>query len=107
MTNLEIEALLPSYLVNSEILAVVVIDLQENYLYHNEIFRKNFIFEDEVLGKSCFYTIAPDDHQLCRETVKKCFQHPEKPFSLYLRKRTANRQSFYLTHWDFSVFIVK
>ncbi len=104
MTKVEIEASLPSYLVHSEILAVVVADSQGNYVYHNETFRKNFIFENEVLGTSCLHTIAPDDHQLCKDTVDKCFQYPEKNFSLYLRKKTANQQGFYLTHWDFSAF---
>lgn len=104
MTKVEIETALPPFLVHSEILAVIVTDLQGNYVYHNETFRKNFIFENEVLGTSCMHTIAPDDHQLCKDTVDKCLQFPEKTFSLYLRKKTANQQGFYLTHWEFSAF---
>lgn len=104
MTKVEIEELLPSYLVHSDILAVIVTDLQGNYVYYNETFKKNFIFENEVLGTSCLHTIVPDNHQLCKDTVNKCLQYPEKNFSLYLRKKIANQQGFYLTHWDFSAF---
>ncbi|MCS6796291.1 MAG: PAS domain S-box protein, partial [Raineya sp.] len=104
MSNLDIESQLPYYLVNSEIFAVIVTDLAGNYVYYNETFRKNFIFSEDLLEKSCLSTIAPEDYELCKKTVEKCFKHPDKTFSIYLHKRTANKSDFYLTHWEFSAF---
>ncbi len=100
----EIVLMIPSYLANSTTLAVIITDLESNYLYFNETFRKNFFYETEILGKSALLTIAPEDRNIAIETVKKCLQYPEKTFSLYLHKQKSEQKNFSLTHWEFSAF---
>lgn len=98
-----IESFIPAWLAHSSMYAVVITDLQGYYLYANEVFKKNFVLNRDVIGILATETIHQEDAQKCDEAVKKCFQNPQEPVSVFLRKSHQGNDDFYLTQWEFSV----
>ncbi|KOY86878.1 hypothetical protein AD998_12640 [bacterium 336/3] len=93
---------IPSWLANSHIYAVAIINLEGFYVYTNDIFQKNFVLGRNVIGFPSVKTIHPTDAKKCMEAVQYCFQNPDKTIDLELQKPQPDGLSFYLTHWEFS-----
>ena len=98
----DIEAFVPSWLAHSTMYAVVITDLEGYYLYTNEIFKRNFAQNRDIIGMLATETIHREDVKKCEEAIRKCLQNPEKSISLFIRKSHHSNNSFYLTHWEFS-----
>lgn len=81
---------------------VVTTDLFGNYSFVNEHFCKVFNFSDEeIIGKNALINIIPEDHQKCQDTVGLCFQFPNKPHPVILRKPDKNGEVI-VNAWEFS-----
>ncbi|MCU0437483.1 MAG: PAS domain-containing protein [Raineya sp.] len=93
---------IPSWLANSHIYAVAIINLDGVYVYTNEVFQKNFVFGKNLVGFPSVKTIHPNDAEKCMEAVQYCLKNPEKTINLELQKPHPDNLGFYLTHWEFS-----
>lgn len=105
MSEDDIAALLPHCLKSSKTYSLVIIDLEGNYIFVNEVFRKRFSFITEnFIGKPAFIAIYPEDHAICAKAVEQCLANPEKIVKVDLRKPDTSQTDFYWTSWEFSVF---
>jgi PAS domain S-box-containing protein len=101
---MDIESLIPSYLVKSSLFSVVVIDLGGKYVFINDFFKKRFSFlQSKFIGESSLVAIHPEDHAFCLESVAKCFENPEKSVRVQLRKLDTSPNDFSWTEWEFSL----
>jgi PAS domain S-box-containing protein len=81
---------------------IVRTDLLGNYTYINPFFCKMLsVTPDEWIGKPSMGLILPFDHQICADTVAKCFLEPEKSHWVILRKPIPN--GVLSTQWEFSL----
>jgi PAS domain S-box-containing protein len=81
---------------------IIRTDLLGNYTYINPFFCKMLsVTPDEWLGKPSMGLILPFDHQVCIDTVAKCFQEPEKSHWVILRKPIPT--GVLSTQWEFSL----
>jgi len=94
--------LIPSWLANSQIYAVTIINLEGVYIYTNEVFQKNFVSGKNVVGFPSVRTIHPLDAEKCMEAVEYCIENPNKTIQLQLQKVHEDALGFYMTHWEFS-----
>lgn len=89
-------------MVENNLFYIIKIDLEGNYTYFNPFFiEKMGIEPGEWLGKSSMSLIIPQDHQLCIDTVNKCFAEPDKSQLVVLRKPTQN--GITSNQWEFSI----
>ncbi|KEO75586.1 hypothetical protein EL17_00395 [Anditalea andensis] len=83
---------------------IIKTDLNGNYTYMNPFFCKMLsIREEDYLGKESLSLIMPVDHEVCKETVIKCFEDPEKSHWVILRKPVPN--GVLSTQWEFKVLM--
>lgn len=83
---------------------VIKTDLNGNYSYLNPFFCKKFGLESqEWIGRSSIDLIIPADHQVCRDTVMKCFEHPGHSYWVNLRKPYQN--GMITTQWEFKALL--
>lgn len=105
MSPEEVRALIPSYIENSEIHVCAVTDIQGDYLYVNQLFKKRFSFiTQDFIGTPSPNTYHPDDFQKSLQAVMECFANPDKVVNLQLRKPTAISGKYLWTDWEFSAF---
>lgn len=91
-----------SSIIQSRAYYVVTTDLFGNYSFGNEHFCEVFSFtKDEIIGKNALSNIIPEDHQKCQDTVGLCFQFPNKPHPVILRKPDKNGEVV-VNAWEFS-----
>ncbi|WP_027003994.1 PAS domain-containing protein [Hugenholtzia roseola] len=101
---MDFAAFVPDYLKDSNLYSVVVTDLDGNYVFVNNFFKKRFSFlQSSFIGESSLTAIYEEDHLRCRETVALCFQNPDKTIRVRLRKPDTTPDDFYWTEWEFSV----
>jgi PAS domain S-box-containing protein len=63
-------------------------------------FLKSFGLQKEnILGINSMDSILKEDHEICLQTVKMCFDNPSKPFKVTLRK--PFKDYFKYTEWEF------
>lgn len=93
-----------SPLENSMMFYHIMVDMEGNYLYMNNYWRKRFHFLDLELGQPIHTSLHPDDLGLCHQTVEKCFADPGTPVSIELRKPGENG-TYTWTNWEFSVIL--
>jgi PAS domain S-box-containing protein len=105
MTEIELKALIPSFLLHSEIYSVVITDLEGRYIFFtNEVFKKRFAFlAEDFIGKPFDITIHPEDVEKCNQVAYQCIANPDKTFRIQVRKSTPEND-FYWTQWEFSLF---
>lgn len=93
---------LPSYLVNSNHLYVVVIDKEGKYRYVNNTFKSRFSFlTDEFIGHGFLSSIHPDDANECSIAAQECLADPTKAVPVKIRKPDGYGSYFY-TEWELS-----
>ncbi len=105
LTDIEVQNLLPDFLINSGIYSVVATDLNGNYIFVNELFRKRFAFMGiDFIGRPFSVTVHPDDTETANQAAYTCIHEPEKKVSLQLRKPDNYAGNYYWTQWEFSLF---
>lgn len=93
---------IPQWLLQSQIYSVVVIDMTGHYRFVNDCFRNRFSFlNHDFVGKPIQDTIHPDDWDACYETSMRCFQQPQTPQYVRIRKPANEAGHYYWTDWDF------
>lgn len=104
-TTNQFESELPDFLVNSQLYSLAITDMAGYYVYVNEVFKQRFSFiASDFTGIHSFVTIHPEDHEVCLQAVQTCIAQPEKIVKVKLRKPDENKEDYYWTHWEFSVF---
>ena len=79
-------------------------DLEGNYSYMNPFFCKMFeLNPDQWIGRPSIDLIIPEDHQLCIDTVGKCFAEPGTSHWVILRK--PHRKGMVSTQWEFKLIL--
>jgi PAS domain S-box-containing protein len=83
---------------------IIRTDLDGNYTYINPYFCKMLrVSPEDWIGKPSMGLILPYDHQICFDTVAKCFQEPEKSHWVILRKPIPG--GVLSTQWEFSLLL--
>lgn len=99
-----IEKLLPDFLKKSGFYTVVATDLNGNYIYVNDVFKKRFSFMGiDFMGQPFGLTLHPDDIETANQAAYTCIHEPEKKVSLQLRKPDIKAGRYYWTQWEFSL----
>jgi PAS domain S-box-containing protein len=81
---------------------IIRTDLAGNYTYVNPFFCKMLsVKAEDWLGKPSMGLVLHYDHQICADTVAKCFQEPEKAHWVILRKPVPS--GVISTQWEFSL----
>lgn len=105
MITSEIEKLIPSWILNSEIYSVTITDLEGKYIYTNKVFHDRFSFiTDDFIGKPFEITMHKDDVEKANIAAVECMNNPNKNVQLYIRKPIEIPESYYWTNWEFSLF---
>jgi two-component system CheB/CheR fusion protein len=99
---IEKESLYNKSIIENNSFYVIKTDLEGNYTYFNQYFSDMFgvQFED-LIGKSSFSLIIPEDHAACINTVEKCLAEPNKTFWTTLRKPSP--AGVIVSQWEFKV----
>lgn len=93
---------LPKWLNNSPSYYIVVIGLDSNYLFTNDLFNKKFKhISEDFIGVDFKTTIVMEDYPACEKAVGKCIENHDAIERVYVRKPDENNGSFW-TSWDFS-----
>jgi PAS domain S-box-containing protein len=105
MTQSEIKALLPRWILNSSTYSVSITDLEGKYIFVNNVFYERFSFICEnFIGLDFNITMHPEDWEKAIQASLECIQNPDKHVKIYIRKPNNDHESFYWTHWEFSLF---
>lgn len=105
MLKNDIKKLLPSWILNSSTYSVSITDLEGKYIFINEVFYDRFSFvTKDLLGKSFEITMHQDDVEKAIQASQECIKHPDRHVKLYIRKPDIENNTFYWTHWEFSLF---
>ncbi|TDN36588.1 hypothetical protein A8B98_07800 [Hymenobacter sp. UV11] len=89
-----------SSILSNQSVYIVKTDPQGNYTYVNDFFYERFGCERDIIGTSSLLSIVEEDRPKCLEVVIQCFQAPEVPHQVILRKpyRDGSVKS---NHWEF------
>jgi len=83
---------------------VIKTDLEGKYSYMNPFFCKKFGLDaTEWMGKPSIDLIIPEDHQICMDTVSKCFANLGQSYWVILRKPYLD--GVVSTQWEFKVLL--
>lgn len=97
--------LLPPYILRSETYLLIITDLQGNYIFVNDLFKKRFNFlGDTIIGKGNHIAVHPEDVDICTQAAMECILYPDKIVQVQVRKPNQSMNDFYWTHWEFSLF---
>ncbi|MEA5256278.1 PAS domain-containing protein [Arcicella aquatica] len=90
---------------NSKVLFVMKTDIYGNYNFINDNYHQLFCSDKEsLLGTNAMLYVIEEDHEVCRETIMKCFRSPLTPFAIFLRK--INKHGEIITNqWEFTALI--
>ncbi len=97
------QELLMSYkaLVETQSLFYIKTDAEGNYTYANNCFLERFGFDlSDILGTNSMHSIVEEDHPKTYKVITKCFEQPNVPHPVVLRKpyRDGLTRS---NHWEF------
>lgn len=80
----------------------VCINMEGNYCYINNAFKKRFGFDNKIfIGRNALQDIHENDHQLVIQTVEKCCTNVNTAHDLIVRKPLTANEYIY-TKWDFT-----
>jgi len=100
----EIKKLIPSWLLNSDLYSVVATDLEGNYSFINEAFKKRFSFLNiDFIGQPFAITVHADDVEKGNKAALECIMNRGKSVAVKLRKPENLKGEFYVTQWEFSL----
>jgi signal transduction histidine kinase len=89
-----------SSILRNQSVYIVKTDPQGNYTYANDFFYERFGQQGKLLGTSSLLSIIEEDRPKCLEVVMQCFQTPEVPHQVVLRKPYRDK-SIKSNHWEF------
>ncbi len=90
--------------INSNLFYYIRTNMQGQYSYVNEHFKKKFGFiTNNFIGRFTSDAIHPDDFYKCKEAVYFCLQNPTKKQIIEIRKPNSDGTYFYST-WEFSLY---
>lgn len=99
---------LPNWILDSNVIAVAMTDMDGNYIYVNKHFHERFSWlSNDLIGKPSLITIHPDDREKCQEAVNKCIMHPGSFVPIEIRKPIGGSDNYEWTKWEFSLFKTK
>ncbi len=105
MRQTEIIESLPAYLLHSNNYSLVITNLEGNYIFTNDIFKKRFAFlKDDFIGMPFYITIHPDDVEKCNAASYQCIMNPDTVIQVQARKPDNTQGDFSWTSWEFSLF---
>lgn len=105
MSQTEIANLLPAFLRNSVTYSVVITDMEGNYSYVNDLFKKRFAFLGiDFIGKPFQVAMHHGDVDNAIAVVHQCFAFPDRFFPIDIRKPSNNHNEFHWTQCEFSLF---
>ena len=99
----EAHELLKSYraLIETNSIFYIKTDIEGNYTYANNCFLDRFGYKfDSLIGTASLMTICKEDHGKTFETVAKCFEVPNVPHWVVLRKPYGDGR-VRSNHWEF------
>ncbi len=73
-------------ILDTQTVYVLKTDLEGNYTYINNYFYTVFGHQGFKIGDSSIESIIEEDKQKCIDAVEKCFQEPDTPHEVILRK---------------------
>jgi PAS domain S-box-containing protein len=79
---------------------IIKIDISKKYTYFNKHFREKFLVNDNIFGAVSLEDIFIEDQNKCTATVQKCFNEPEVPHQVVLKKMLVNGSIGY-SKWEF------
>jgi len=89
-----------SSILSNQSVYILKTDAQGNYTYVNDFFCERFGWEHDLIGTSSLLSIIEEDRPKCLEVVMQCFQAPEVPHQVILRKPYRDG-SIKANHWEF------
>ncbi|WP_223652543.1 PAS domain-containing sensor histidine kinase [Hymenobacter psoromatis] len=89
-----------SSILSNQSVYILKTDPQGNYTYVNDFFYERFGWEHDLIGTSSLLSIVEEDRPKCLEVVMQCFQAPEVPHQVILRKPYRDG-SIKSNHWEF------
>ena len=89
-----------SSILSNQSVYILKTDPQGNYTYANDFFYERFGWEGNIIGTSSLLSIEEEDRPKCLEVVMQCFQAPEVPHQVILRKPYRDG-SIKSNHWEF------
>lgn len=104
VTNQELIALLPEFILNSENYYLVVINERGLYSFVNDAFKKRFSFlKDDFINQPSSIGVHPDDFDQCNLIAYQCSQNPGKVYPVQVRKPEDLKGNYFWTNWEFSL----
>ena len=89
-----------SSILSNQSVYILKTDPAGNYTYVNDFFYERFGWERDLIGTSSMLSIVEEDRPKCLEVVTQCFQAPEVPHQVILRKPYRDG-SIKSNHWEF------
>jgi PAS domain S-box-containing protein len=81
---------------------IIKTDLEGKYTYLNPFFCQRLgLLSEEWIGKPSLDLIIPEDHQVCIDTVEKCFANVGQSYWAILRKPLLG--GIISTQWEFKI----
>jgi PAS domain S-box-containing protein len=77
-------------ILDSQAVYVIKTDLQGRYTYANDYFLSRFGFSGTLIGKDALESVIPEDHEKLQAAVASCFETPEVPHEVIVRKPTES-----------------
>jgi len=89
-----------SSILSNQSVYILKTDPLGNYTYVNDFFYDRFGWDSDIIGTSSLLSIIEEDRPKCLEVVMQCFQAPEVPHQVILRKPYRDG-SIKSNHWEF------
>ncbi|UOQ77778.1 PAS domain-containing sensor histidine kinase [Hymenobacter sp. 5516J-16] len=79
---------------------IIRTDARGNYTYVNDFFYERFGLDSKIIGTSSLMSIIEEDRAKCLVTVGLCFEEPNVPHQVILRK-PYHDNAVKSNHWEF------
>lgn len=101
----EITKLIPEWIINSKKYAIAIINLEGNYIFVNDVFKKQFsLLEPDFIGLSYKNLIHSEDIEEFELAVNACLTNLNTPIEIRVRNHKNLKGSFYWANWELSPF---
>jgi PAS domain S-box-containing protein len=79
---------------------IIKTDARGNYTYVNDFFYERFGYDSKIIGTPSVDSIIEEDQPKCLAVVGRCFEQPEVPHQVILRKPYVDG-TVKSNHWEF------
>lgn len=87
-------------IISSQVNYLVQIDLQDNIVFVNQAYTREFDTKKQYIGQLFHATIHPDDIDKYEQIKFRCIQNPGMPISIEFRKPKQDG-TYIITYWEF------